>query len=189
MSKGREKPSLVTISRELIHTSESNLLFKELTVGSDRACAIVGAAIVDQVLVFQLHGAMRELTRTEFLELFFASRAILQTMAARIDIAYALQLNDRKETNQLHSVRRIRNAFAHAARPISFEHDLVKKECAKLSHNYIADDASLAGLAESRRRYTGICIGTFGHFHKRQDIPHYNTTVEYLKSLDSAPPA
>src|SRR4051794_33740532 len=118
MSKGREKPSLMTLSRELVDPSERPQFSSELIGGSDRACAILGAAIVDQVLVFQLQGAMREFTRQEFLELFYDNRAILQTMAARIDLSYALKLNDQNERDQLHSIRRVRNAFAHAVRPI-----------------------------------------------------------------------
>lgn len=185
MSKGREKPSLMTFSRELVDRSEIRPFFDELVGASDRACAILGGAVVDQVLVFQLHGAMRELSRKEFLELFFDNRALLQTMAARIDLSYALSLNERHEIVQLHAIRRIRNAFAHALRPISFATKLVERECAKLSESYFAKDPSIADLPESRRRFIGICAGIYGHFHNKTDRPpHYEATLRYLKSPD-----
>jgi hypothetical protein len=180
----------MTLSRELVHPSEAILFSDELIAGSDRTCAILGAAIVDQVLVFQLQGAMRELTKKEFLELFFDNRALLQTMASRIDLSYVLKLNEKHERDQLHSVRRIRNAFAHATRPISFEHHLIKKECAKLSDNYLAKDSLIAHLPESRRRFIGLCTGIYGHFHKQaKKSDNYDLTVKYLKSLDFSPTA
>lgn len=185
MSKGREKPSLMTLSRELVEPSEITPFFEELVGGSDRACAILGGAIVDQVLVFQLQGAMRDLTRKEFLELFFDNRALLQTMAARIDLSYALGLNERQEVVQLHAIRRIRNAFAHAVRPISFSTKLVTRECEKLSDSYFAKDTSTADLSEGRRRFIGICAGIYGHFHNGKDKPnHYKETLRHLRSPD-----
>jgi hypothetical protein len=185
MSKGREKPSLFSLSRELVQQSELDSFSDELTGSSDRACAILGAAIVDQVLVFQLHGAMRELSRTEFLALFFDNRAILQTMSARIELSYVLKLNDQNEKTQLHAIRRIRNAFAHAVRPVTFETDLVRLECGKLSNNYLADDQAIKELPESRRLFIGICVGIFAHFHGNAEKPaHYGLTTKYLKSPD-----
>jgi len=187
MSKGREKPSLMTLSREMADPSEITSFFEELVGASDRACAILGGAIVDQVLVFQLQGAMRELSRKEFLELFFDNRAILQTMAARIDLSYALSLNERHEIVQLHAIRRIRNAFAHAVRPISFSTKLVVRECTKLSDSYFTKDDAIAELPEARRRFIGICVGIYAHFHnKKERPPHYETTLKFLKSPEFA---
>jgi hypothetical protein len=186
MSKGREKPSLNTLSRQMFDFEEVGALLDELKGNNDRGAAITGAAMVDQTLIFQLMEVMHPLTREEFIELFFDNRAILQTMAARIDLSYALKLNDKKTITHLHSIRRIRNAFAHAIKPITFMHELVLKECGKLPSPPQASDPEIAHLSEPRRIYTAICIGVYSYFHKREPKPNnYQITRQYLTSAAS----
>jgi hypothetical protein len=186
MSKGREKPSLNTLSREMFGFADVDGLIDELKGGNDRAAAITGAAMVDQTLIFQLMEVMHPLTREEFLELFFDNRAILQTMAARIDLSYALKLNDKETITRLHSIRRIRNAFAHATKPLTFGHELVAKECGKLPTPPQASDPEIAHLSEPRRKYTAICVGVYSFFHRREHKPeNYQLTRKYLTSAAS----
>src|SRR5258708_22824057 len=111
---------------------------------------------------------MHPFTREEFLEMFFDTRAILQTMAAKIDLSYALKLNDKETVAHLHTVRRIRNAFAHATKPITFSNNLILKERTKLPTPDLASDPDISHLSEQRRIYTAICVVTYPRVHQRE---------------------
>src|SRR5271165_48520 len=56
----------------------------------------------------------------------------LSTFFGKIDLSYALALISSASRNNLHCIRRIRNAFDHAPRPIAFTTEEVSQECSKL---------------------------------------------------------
>lgn len=76
---------------------------------SDRACAVLGGAVLDSLLENLLRAAMLPKIRKEI----FEGQAALSTFSARIDIAYYFGLISEEEAGDLHLVRRIRNDFAH----------------------------------------------------------------------------
>lgn len=167
-SKGRVKPSLNTLSRENVAFDERNKFWAEFTGPSDRACALVGSSLIDQSLTGIVLTKFGNLTKKESDKLFFDSRAILQTMSARIEIAYALELISEIEKNNIDSVRRIRNVFAHAIRPITFENELIIKECNTLpvfeSTYYIKDDP--AAYNAHRKKYMQAIMGIAVYLRK-----------------------
>ena len=55
-----------------------------------------------------------------------------ELVKAKVDIAFALGLYDRKIRKGLHTVRGIRNKFAHSSEPMEFNHNQVADECRKL---------------------------------------------------------
>jgi hypothetical protein len=125
MSKGRVKPSLITLSRETFGAEEFDQFREELLGQSDRACALIGAAYVERSLICLVQAKMRVFTKSESDALFFSDRAILKTFSARTEIAYAVDAISKEEKTTLDCIRRIRNVFAHAVRPITFEHELI----------------------------------------------------------------
>lgn len=154
MSKGQVKPSLVSLSRETFHTDEEAKRFAaELLGPSDRACAIIGASYLERSLLFLIHTKMRPLTKAETDSLFFDQRAILKTFSERIEIAYALEIIDKSQKNTLDAIRRIRNVFAHAVRPITFEHALVIAACKILPHHSYTESDDVKKLSPHRGRY------------------------------------
>ncbi|HZE54237.1 MAG TPA: DUF4145 domain-containing protein [Bradyrhizobium sp.] len=133
MSKGRVKPSLFTLSRESFADEEEFNKFRDEILGpSDRASAIIGAAYVERFLICLVQGKMKTLTKKESDALFFEDKAILKTLSARIEIAAALDAISKEQKAALNSIRRVRNVFAHAVRPITFEHELISAVCKTL---------------------------------------------------------
>ena len=53
-----------------------------------------------------------------------------------IEIAYALGLYDQETRDGLHTVRKIRNKFAHSSAPLEFEHGEVAALCRQLRADY-----------------------------------------------------
>ena len=116
MSKGRVKPSLFTLSRESFADEEEGNKFRDEILGpSDRACAIIGAAYVERFLICLVQAKMRAFTKRESDALFFEDRAILKTLSARIEIAYALDaISIEQKGKQTQSpIRRVRNVYLH----------------------------------------------------------------------------
>ena len=163
MSKGRVKPSLITLSRESYKGDEGKLFVNELLGSSDRACAIVGASYVERSLILLIQTKMREFTKPESDALFFEDRAILKTFSERTEIAYALELITKEEKRTLDIIRRIRNAFAHAIRPITFENDLIKAACESLPRNDFKETEETRKLNQHRRKYIECVVTMGGH--------------------------
>lgn len=106
-------------------------LYAELNGGSERAAAIFGAAILDELLRQVLVAFMisddketKELTRES---------SVLGTYSSRIRAAYCLGLLTAEERNDLDLIRRIRNPFAHRVRPPSFEEGQIRDLSLNLS--------------------------------------------------------
>ena len=53
-----------------------------------------------------------------------------------VEIAYALGLYDQETRDGLHTVRKIRNKFAHSRDPLEFEHEEVAALCRQLRTDY-----------------------------------------------------
>jgi len=98
---------------------------REFDRESDRAAAIVVAAMLDE--------ALRVLLERLLVPAPSAERSILErydaplgSFAARIDAAFQLGLISKYMARDLHLVRRIRNDFAHYPLGLAFEHDPVR---------------------------------------------------------------
>jgi hypothetical protein len=162
MSQGRVKPSLHTLSRESFQPGEAKQFTTELLDASDRACAIIGAAYIERSLILLIQTRLRPLTKPESDALFFSHGATLKSFSERIEIAYALGLVSLKEKQALDAIRRIRNAFAHAIRPIDFENEHVAKACATLPH-YDLTQKELKKLSPHRAKYIK-CVVTIANY-------------------------
>jgi DNA-binding MltR family transcriptional regulator len=76
---------------------------------SDRACAILAIATLDTLLEDLLRKAMI----AEAPQALFDGHGPLQNFSAKIDMAYACGLISSEERRDLHTLRKIRNDFAH----------------------------------------------------------------------------
>jgi DNA-binding MltR family transcriptional regulator len=97
---------------------------------ADRAVAIVGAAYVDLVLRDAI--STKLLRDEELMALLFENRGPLQEFGSRIQMTYALGLCGRAAYDDLRTIKSVRNAFAHSAEPIDFQHQDVARFCAAL---------------------------------------------------------
>lgn len=134
---------------------------------SDRACAVLAGAFIDATLEDFFRARMiGRIPNT-----IFDASAPLRSFSAKIDLAYALGWISRSELADLHTVRRIRDAFARATgHEIDFEMDPVRERCAKLDHTnaFLRAAQSTGGaylqqaieeIAGSARRRFEVSIG------------------------------
>lgn len=90
---------------------ESDRFFEILKGESDRGLAIVSAAYIDDLLAALLRTSLRK--DPTLYERIMGARGPLESFSAKIDIAYGFGLLTRDGSKMLHSVREIRNDFAH----------------------------------------------------------------------------
>lgn len=76
---------------------------------SDRACAVLGAAVLDRIVGDLLRAAMAEGTP----KALFEGYGPLASFSARIDVCLGLGIISLDECRDLHLIRKIRNTFAH----------------------------------------------------------------------------
>ena len=142
-SRGRKRASLYDLSRDSLRPEHQDEYVKELNGESDRAAALVAAADVDYWLIMLLRSKLSyKLTDIERNDLLYGKRAPLSDFSARISIAYGFGLIHSDERDDLNRIRHIRNAFAHAVISLTFEHELIAKECAHLAHRDVYGDTS-----------------------------------------------
>lgn len=89
-----------------------------LTIGSDRACVIVGVALLEDKLRMLLG---EYLPRKHDNSSLFESYGVLGTFKAKIELSYRIGLISEHEYKLLNRVRNIRNSFAHDTGISSFE--------------------------------------------------------------------
>lgn len=104
----------------------------ELNSSSDRACALLLTAILDQAILSILSTQMRGATNEERKALFYGQNAILGSFSSKIKLSHAMGLLTKEQKDSLTIMREIRNAFAHASIPLTFTNDIIAVECVKL---------------------------------------------------------
>jgi DNA-binding MltR family transcriptional regulator len=101
---------------------------------SDRACVIVTASILDELLRELLVAHFLPTTATDD-ALFDVPNAPLATFSSRIITAYRLGLISNKFARDLHLVRKIRNDFAHSIQGCEFDDSRVHARVLALSRS------------------------------------------------------
>ncbi len=120
----------------------------EAANGSPRAAAIVTTALVEDALRWCLCGFLTpdadraELPALDHADVFDNEIAPLKTFHAKIVIGYSLGIYGTVTRDDLQRMKRIRNAFAHSPRSITFETREVSSEC--LGLRYL--DTTLANM-------------------------------------------
>jgi hypothetical protein len=93
----------------------------ELSTKPDRSLAVAGAAFLEHGLKTAILRFLRhDFPDSEQDRLFKHDNALLSSLAARIDIAYALGILGESGRHDLHVVRKIRNVFAHSVLDVTF---------------------------------------------------------------------
>ena len=97
---------------------------------SDRATAILGAALLDEKLLQLLQTFFVD--DKEQVDLLLETEQPLGSLGARIRVAYCLGLITRNHFDTLTIIKGIRNAFAHQLHGLSFATPSIAKECDRL---------------------------------------------------------
>jgi len=92
---------------------QNDLFMAEFEKETDRAAAIVGAAILDSTLESVLNSFLIKSSHPKNDSLFDGPNAPLSSFGSKIDIAFRLGLISEQMSKVLHIARRIRNSFAH----------------------------------------------------------------------------
>lgn len=104
--------------------------FKE----TDRGCALVAAAFLDEKLLELLQARAIEVSKTEDLNRFFLYDGPLGAFSARIKAAHLYGFIGPKVYRDLEYVRKIRNAFAHDPEHRTFQDEQIREWCGQFQH-------------------------------------------------------
>ena len=96
----------------------------------DRGCAIVGAAFLEDALGSLLRAYFADDPDT--VGQLLGTRGALGNFHHRIHMAFALGLIGPGDKQNLTTIRKIRNDFAHLYREADFEHKTIRPQCMQL---------------------------------------------------------
>ena len=102
----------------------------ELQEESDRSCALLAAAFLDEQLRALLEGFLVDDPKS--VGQLFEGSGPLATLSSRIDLAYVLGFITPTELRDLGLIRKIRNQFAHELHGLSFETEAISARCNEL---------------------------------------------------------
>jgi hypothetical protein len=119
--------TLRRLSRTFPARPEIDKIMNDLRDKDDLHIAIIALSILEATLE-QLIATRLLKGDKEFLNRLFLNRGPLSDFNSKILIAEAFGIVTGPLANELHVMRGIRNAFAHSKIPLSFDHELVKRE-------------------------------------------------------------
>jgi hypothetical protein len=108
-------------------------IVEELEQQTDRGAAIIGAALVENLLRRALESRMRLGTPLEKRTArgLFGTMGPLSSFSAKIDLGLLLGLYPEDVRGDLHRIRDVRNQFAHDEAPRDFVYPKIAEHCAK----------------------------------------------------------
>ena len=175
--RSNKQRSLREIAEEPPDLADYMDLLDELKEQHDRAAAVILAAQVEDALRAAILERLISLSEKEEARIFGPDMP-LGSLSAKIKIGFALGVYGAETRADLDKIREIRNAFAHAKKPIKFETPSVAAECAKLgAPNWISpDDVDEAPWPpiHPRRQYfaaTQLLWGRLGRCAAKYKLP------------------
>jgi hypothetical protein len=97
---------------------------------SDRVCAIVGVAMIEETLRRSLELRLRA---SGLVERLFSPNRATGTYAAKVDLGYLLGMYEKEVHGTLEKMGAIRNAFAHRLSIKSFDHAALRDNWSTLT--------------------------------------------------------
>jgi DNA-binding MltR family transcriptional regulator len=144
------RKTLRDFTRELPSKEDQVRFDQAMNAESDLVCAIIQAIELDYIIE---QGVIAQLVRRddETVEMLARDNGPLATFFSKIVLGYAMGFYDDRTMEYLHTVRRIRNAFAHARKEISFASAVVRAELASLKLPRDEADDIHKGIDMARR--------------------------------------
>jgi DNA-binding MltR family transcriptional regulator len=99
---------------------------------ADYAIAMIGAELLSGALQAAIVGRFRKFDTDDEIKELFENRGPLADLSSRIKLAYALDLFGPETRDDLDSIRRIRNLFAHRPEQHSFREPPIAADCKRL---------------------------------------------------------
>lgn len=130
-SRGVKKQTLRDFTRELPSKEDQGRFREAMNADSDLVTAIIQAIEIDFIIEQQI---ISKLSRQDedTVELLSKDNGALATFFSKIVLGYALGLYDKEVMEYMNIIRRIRNAFAHSRKDISFATPQIRAELASV---------------------------------------------------------
>lgn len=168
-------------SLEQFKHEDFNQFYVEFQSESDRACALLGAAFIDEQLRALL--AAFFIDDDELRKRLFSIDGPIGPFGTRIHMAYGLGFLATVDYRDLRQLSKIRNAFAHQLHGLTFESEQIKSSCGNLQY----DDFLLkkVGPVGPRVRYIWcvarlanlIALRRLGLSESRRTVPEEVKTI------------
>jgi hypothetical protein len=141
-----EKRNIRCLSRPLDFEAGDDLTaLDEAASASPRAAAIIATSVVEDALRWSLCGFL--IPNLDEAEMFDNEGAPLSSFHAKIVMGYALGIYGQVTREDLRRMQRVRNAFAHSPRAITFQTLEITEQCLALSYvDYAVINARRAKL-------------------------------------------
>lgn len=110
---------------------EDRIILEEIIKQTDRGAALIAAAYLEERLLLAIKARLNE-NETVEKELFGPSRP-LGSFSAKIDVGLLLGIYSDQSHQMLHTIRKIRNDFAHKSVPQDFGSERIKALCDNLT--------------------------------------------------------
>lgn len=111
---------------------ELQAIFDEILLQTDRGAAIISASILEEHLTDVLRKRLILTSRLSERLFNFDKNGPLSDFAQKIDIGFAVGIISSELRDDLHNIRRVRNAFAHHVEPLNFAHESISGFCSAL---------------------------------------------------------
>ena len=151
-------------------TNKFAKLRREMIKESDRGLALYATAHIDSELESVLRKKL--IGSEQHLNEIFSFNGPVGTFSAKIKLAYSLGLIDKIMMDDINTLRKIRNEFAHSDQTLSFETQKNKDLCNNLKMNVKPEDSSCR--SKCMNVVAGICGPLYG----------VNITSEKFKELE-----
>jgi hypothetical protein len=136
-------------------------LSPKITLTTHSHIAIVGAAALDNSLELVLLTKMRRLSR-DMKDRIFDGYGPLSSFAAKIDIAYALEIIPREFYDSLRIINKVRVRFAHSKQFVSFQDPEISAMIDSLPNLDLAitdrTDRFVKKIAELKTHFDGLSV-------------------------------
>lgn len=142
---------------------------------NDRGTALVASAFLQHMLQSVIEVHFIKLSDMEFNGLFGRDGS-LSSFSSQIRIGYALGVYDAAMRDSLDCIREIRNVFAHAMTPVSFETSAVTAATSRLAVHPMTDEEPKARFLAAVGRLVDILgVGMIKHPPQRRTPLTYDT--------------
>lgn len=154
--RGVKQASLADLSRTKPNAEELQEVIASLETESDRGCALIAGSFLENTLEITIDWFLADCGEPFWKSLHNGTDAPLSTFSAKIKMARALGIYDEPVQKAFETVKDIRNAFAHALRPLDFSHPTIVTHCRKLDSAQWPQ--AEGNLSPARIRYTAFCV-------------------------------
>lgn len=117
--------------KEFLDSTKWEKFRQEYEASDDRSCALLCAAYLDNCLEILVLEALPHEKQAH--KNLFSETKPLRTFSAKIEIAFCLGLIPKSFYDDLNSIRKIRNDFAHKLHGLKFSTEPVKSWCENLT--------------------------------------------------------